>query len=75
MRKLTIIILIFFIVQSCTDNVKIIQQAKQAHADSAKTDSINFVKLKMKDEKLNGILIDGRFYSTAQLDSIFTGKK
>ena len=74
MKKL-LIPLLFFAVTSCTDNKKIIQQAKQAHQDSAKTDSINFVKLKMKDEKLNGIIVDGRFYSTAQLDSIFTGKK
>ena len=74
MKKL-LIPLLFFAVLSCTDNKKIIQDSQKAHQDSAKTDSINFVKLKMKDEKLNGILIDGRFYSTAQLDSIFTGKK
>ena len=74
MKKL-LIPLLFFALTSCTDNKKIIQQAKQAYADSAKTDSINFVKLKKQDEKIDGIILDGRFYSVTQLDSIFTGRK
>jgi hypothetical protein len=67
--------LVFLALTSCKDNKKIIQEAKAMHQDSASLDSINFSKLKAKDEKINGIIVNGRFYSTTQLDSIFTGKK
>jgi hypothetical protein len=73
--KKSIIILTFFTAISCTDNKKIIQDSQKAHADSAKSDSLKFVKLKTQNEKLNGVILDGRIYTSSQLDSIFTGKK
>ena len=69
------IILLSFALLGCTDNKKIIQESKQMHADSAKVDSIKFQNLKKEDEKINGIILDGKYYSPSQLDSIFTGKK
>lgn len=60
---------------ACKDNKQIIQESKQKHNEGAKADSIHFENLKKQDEKLNGILLDGRFYTPAQLDSIFTGKR
>ena len=75
MTKLTIIISLFFAVTSCTDNKKIIEQSKAMHQDSASIDSTNFLKLKIKDEKLNGILNYKHTYDTSQLRRIFaTGK-
>jgi hypothetical protein len=60
---------------ACKDNKTIIEESKKAHYDSAYSDSVKFVKLKIKDEKINGIILDGRIYTTEQLDSIFTGKR
>ena len=74
MKKLTILFL-FLVCVSCTDNKKIIEQSKAMHADSAKIDSINFVKLKEQNEKFNDIILNGRWYSIDELDSINTGKK
>ncbi len=75
MKQYTIITLCFFMLIACKDNKQIIEESRQAHLDSAKIDSVNFQKLKQKDEKLNGIILDGRVYSVQQLDSIFAGKK
>ena len=74
MTKLTIFLIIFLAI-GCTDNKKIIEQSKAMHQDSARLDSINYATKSQANEKLNGIILNGRFYNTSQLDSIFTGAK
>ena len=73
MKQLLTIAIIFFLL-GCTKK-KTLQEQKIMHQDSARLDSIHYLQKKEIYEKLNGILIDGNFYSPTQLDSIFTGKK
>jgi hypothetical protein len=72
--KLIILTLVSFLVLSCKDNKRIIEESKQkAHADSAKIDSLKFLELKKEDEKIEKDLSIGKHYSLEQLDSIVSG--